>query len=783
VSDRSPPPFSTGRLIMFFVLSFALMQGYAMLMAWLHPRLPEQVAKNEQNRDKGKEKENRAAPAGKQPEAKQSDKEKPAAKPEPGKKPAPVAKEKVASAVKWPRTWTTLGSADEADPYRMLVTLSSEGAALVRVELNSARYHEFMEYPNYLEDHSGYLGELVIDDEQRGPGCPVQVVGPGTPAAKAGLKPGDRILSARGRTVADAESLRGVLKPTKPKQTIEVVVLRDGKQQTLSVTLAARPLQVVRPENNDPYSLLATLQQVDDQHIAADEPDKAVDVAAELKGVDLRHGNWQLVEHDQGHAVFRRSVPERGVEITKTFTLESVPKDQLHSADYPAYNLKVDVSLRNISQEKHKLAYRLDGPNGLPTEGWWYAYKIGHGWGATGLRDVAFGMPHSDPKIITCSEVSDDKLGAGLENETVSYLAVDAQYFAAALIPDEDTADNIQRATAMRVGDVPMLDKRPFKTVTNASFRIVSKTHELAPGKTIADHFVLFAGPKKPPLLTHYGLDKLVYYGWFFWIAQPMLAVLHTFYFLVRNYGIAVIMLTVLVRLCMFPFSRKQALGAQKMQLLQPEMKRLQEKYKKDPEGRTKAQQELFRKHNYNPLSGCLVLFIQLPIFVGLYNSLKVDVELRDASLLGHGIRFCSNLAAPDMLIDWSSMWNRFGWDWVNHGQGMFSFGPYLNLLPMLTIVLFILQQKMFMPPATDEQTAMQQKVMKYMMIFMGLMFFKVASGLCIYFIASSLWGLAERKFLPKTVAAGAADATGEKTPWTPTLRESAATRRKKRKK
>ena len=87
----------------------------------------------------------------------------------------------------------------------------------------------------------------------------------------------------------------------------------------------------------------------------------------------------------------------------------------------------------------------------------------------------------------------------------------------------------------------------------------------------------------------------------------------------------------------MFPFSRKQALNAQKMQELQPEIKKIQEKHKKDMEARTKAQQELFRKHNYNPLSGCLVLFIQLPIFVGLYRSLMVDVELRDAPLITRG--------------------------------------------------------------------------------------------------------------------------------------------------
>ena len=91
--------------------------------------------------------------------------------------------------------------------------------------------------------------------------------------------------------------------------------------------------------------------------------------------------------------------------------------------------------------------------------------------------------------------------------------------------------------------------------------------------------------------------------------------------------------------------------------------------------------------------------------------------------------------------------------DFISHGTGFFGLGPYLNILPLVTIGLFIWQQKMFMPPPADEQAAMQQKMMQYMMIFMGVMFFKVASGLCVYFIASSLWGIAERKLLPKTSA------------------------------
>ncbi len=83
--------------------------------------------------------------------------------------------------------------------------------------------------------------------------------------------------------------------------------------------------------------------------------------------------------------------------------------------------------------------------------------------------------------------------------------------------------------------------------------------------------------------------------------------------------------------------------------------------------------------------------------------------------------------------------------------------GPYLNILPLVTVALFLVTQKMSMPAPTNEQAAMQQKMMKYMTIFMGLMFYKVASGLCLYFIASSLWGIAERKLLPKNQLAGAA--------------------------
>jgi YidC/Oxa1 family membrane protein insertase len=90
-------------------------------------------------------------------------------------------------------------------------------------------------------------------------------------------------------------------------------------------------------------------------------------------------------------------------------------------------------------------------------------------------------------------------------------------------------------------------------------------------------------------------MDDLVYYGWFGWVARPMIAILHALHAVIGNYGLAILLLTVIVRGAMFPISRKQAISSQKMQVLQPEMKAIAEKYKNDADKRTKATQELWR--------------------------------------------------------------------------------------------------------------------------------------------------------------------------------------------
>ena len=651
----------------------------------------------------------------------------------------------------------TLGSLDPNGPAGMLVTLSSRGAAVERIELASESFHD-------QDDRSGYIGHLALEavaDE----GCRIGVVGPGTPADLAGLRPGDVITQVGNTPTPQPRSLHDALAATHPGQSVSVAVRRDGQAVTRDVVLARRPLEVVRPEYRtlpvvdpdaepcDPLSFRLSLE--------ARDSGKRGEPLLEIPGQELTDRDWQSEAAADGRAVrFTRRLPG-GLTVAKEYRLVAAPAagdEEVGGASGPAQRLELVVELTGGDQPT-RVVYALDGPTGLPTEGWWYAARIARDWGTLAVRDVAMRFDGEQSTLVSGLKMADNALdhpaSAVRDSKPLSFAGVDALYFASALIPATSGPDipALDEVRPLVVGEIPAAARRKLVDVT---CRLVSKEVAVEPGATVAHRYEIFAGPKKPELLARYGaksaaMDDLVYYGWFGWVARPMIAVLHALHAVIGNYGIAILLLTVLVRGAMFPVSRKQALSSQKMQVLQPEMKAIAEKYKNEPEKRTKATQELWRKHDYNPMGGCLLVFIQIPIFMGLYRSLATDIELRQAPLFSSAIRWCSNLAAPDMFYDWSKLLPPF----LSAPEAWL--GPYLNLFPLATIGLFLWQQQLFMPPAVDEQAKVQQQVMKYMMFFMALMFFKVPCGLCLYFIASSLWGIAERLWLPHTLPATAA--------------------------
>ncbi len=306
--------------------------------------------------------------------------------------------------------------------------------------------------------------------------------------------------------------------------------------------------------------------------------------------------------------------------------------------------------------------------------------------------------------------------------------------------------------------------------------RAITEPADVRPGVDVVHKYLLYNGPVKvsqlygqegvsPALVDRYHdklrLDTLTDYhspgpmGSFanaigfstlvIKCTNVMHAVLGWIHWAIPSYGLCIVVLTVLVRGLMFPISRKQQLMTFKMQQLAPELKKLQEKHKGDRQAMAAAQMDLYRRHGVNPFGSCWFLLLQMPIFMGLYFALQESIHFRLAPFWPTWI---PNLAAPDMMIDWGQKIPL-----ISRPQDYGSFlylGPYFNLLPVIAVVLMIFQQKMMTPPPADEQQAMQMKIMRYMMIFFGLMFYTVAAGLCIYFIASSVWGFAERKLLPK---------------------------------
>jgi YidC/Oxa1 family membrane protein insertase len=696
-----------------------------------------------------------------------------------------------------PLEFVTLGSVDPASGYPMLVTITNRGAGVHRVELSDPRFRDE-------HDRSGYLGQIVFEDESDDDdasdapagdaGAVVGLVGAGTPAEKAGLEVGDRIVgltrsgaNRQPQEITSVARLQAALAKTSAGQTVTLDIVRgDQPAMPIEVTLGSRPLEVTRPEIENlrlrnaeipagwqsTPSFLLGIDRIDATPVYGDKLFRGD--SARVKVVDdkpvaladiplrdrsaLAHANWEIVEHDQESATLRTVLPNLQLEITKRYSITQVPEQQRDDHSFPGYDIDLDVEIRNTGDKELKVTYVLAGPNGLPVEGWWFAHRISHSWGVSGLRDVVVRFENEGVEQVTCKSIVEDDAEPMGQGASLAYAAVDAQYFSAALIPKKESFDEVWFETTRAVRLGPMPPKSEPKTFTDVSFEVERQTQSIAAGGSLRDSYNIFLGPKRPELLKNYyaagdpkyNLSDLIYYGWFGAIAKAMLFVLHFFYGFVGNYGIAIILLTVAVRAGMFPLSWKQTQSMARMQALKPELDKINEKYKNDAQKKQQAMQELYSKHQINPLSGCLPMFVQLPIFMGLYRGLMIDVELRGSPLFGDAIRWCSNLAAPDMLYDWS--W--FMPDMITSGHGMLSLGPYLNIFPLVTVALFLISQQMFMPEATNEQARMQQSMMKYMTLFMGVIFYKVAAGLCLYFIVSSLWGIVERKLLPRATPA-----------------------------
>ncbi|WP_436356251.1 membrane protein insertase YidC [Brevundimonas sp. CEF1] len=321
-----------------------------------------------------------------------------------------------------------------------------------------------------------------------------------------------------------------------------------------------------------------------------------------------------------------------------------------------------------------------------------------------------------------------------IENQsTGGWLGITDKYWMAALIPDQKEA--IEGRFAVRDPD--------GLNVHEAA--MLGATRTIQPGRQIEETQRLFAGAKRNEILAGYekslDLPRFVYaidWGHLFFLTRPIFMIVEFFYGVLGNFGLAILALTVVVKLIMFPLANKSYESLSKMRTLQPKMEEIKKKFKDDPQKQQQETMALYQREKINPLAGCLPIVVQIPVFYALYKVLFVTIEMRHAPFFG----WIRDLSARDP----STIWNLFGaipWDPATLPLvGSLLNGPlHLGVLPIVYGLTMWLQQSMN-PPAQDP---MQRQIFAFLPFIFTFIMAPFAAGLLIYWAWNNILSIAQQ--------------------------------------
>jgi YidC/Oxa1 family membrane protein insertase len=240
----------------------------------------------------------------------------------------------------------------------------------------------------------------------------------------------------------------------------------------------------------------------------------------------------------------------------------------------------------------------------------------------------------------------------------------------------------------------------------------------LPPGQSLERVYRVYAGPKRSDLLQAAGgsLESSINLGWS-WVhplTRAFAWLLHALYGVIPNYGVGIILLTILVRVATTPLTMKQMRSMERMRALQPKLQELRDKYPDDRQKQSEEMMKLYRQEGVNPLGGCLPMLLQLPVFIGLFYALQSSIDLRQAHFVG----WIDDLSAPDMLF-------------MIPGIEL----PF-RVLPLLNGAAMVVQQKL---QPTQVDPAQARMMMIVMPVMMTVLFYQFPSGLVLYWTLSSV--------------------------------------------
>ena len=399
--------------------------------------------------------------------------------------------------------------------------------------------------------------------------------------------------------------------------------------------------------------------------------------------------DYAVYDGENGKPTLKLTSPiVNGIQMIKTF--EAVPD---------SYILNYSVQLINRSREIKPL-------------------KALYFFGEQRLADNGGGMhqvSHEGP-VFFFDESLQTESTDNIENELtvtmMKWLGVEDQYFIGAVAPETPVRNGFFRA-GMYFPESQFQAQGERKL--SPYFGVALPTTDLNPNLQVESNFKLYYGPKADEELVKFGYKLEMSHDMTLEVlAGPLLDLLRFIYGLVGNYGVAIIILTIIVRLVLFPLTYKGMKSMKRMQQLTPRMKKLQEKYKNNKEKLNKEMMDLYRKNKVNPLGGCLPLLLQIPVFFALYSSLSSAVELRHAPF----IFWISDLSQPDGL----------------------------GITPLLMGVSMYIQQKM--TPQTAMMDSTQAKIMQMLPFIFTVFSFTFPSGLTLYWVTSNVLSIAQQQII-----------------------------------
>jgi YidC/Oxa1 family membrane protein insertase len=405
---------------------------------------------------------------------------------------------------------------------------------------------------------------------------------------------------------------------------------------------------------------------------------------------------WRVVESSNDKLRFQWAGD--GVSVTRTWELAE-----------PPYQLRSSIEVRNDDSRARSVGLDITSAHYVRREdekGGFFGRPspaLSHGicqHADETIREDRDGLLSEDP----ARPLQPHSYGPGID-----YVALSSVYFAIVAAPEGETAERCDLLTTERGGSL----KEPDGSLFEATLAYAPQ--EVGTGETVTFRTAVYAGPKDFDALEQFGhqASNIIDLGWFSFIAKGMSWLLRTIYGFVGNWGVAIILLTLLVRVLLLPAVIPQFRNMAKQRALKPEIDKINELYKDDREKKGAAMMELWRKHKVNPLGGCLPVLLQMPIFFALYQTLSTSIELYHAPF----VLWWVDLSSPDPMY----------------------------VLPVMLGALMFVQQKL----TPVQMDATQAKVMLYAMpLMMTFFMLLLPTGLCLYMVTSSAIGITQQRYM-----------------------------------